>query len=312
MQQLNEYFRDYIKECEFVRRLRPATIRGSKEAFNHFIKLMPEISSLSDITPAVITAFFQRLQTRERKLGRNKIIHGIKNSTLLTYAGRLKTFFKWLKVRMYIDSNPFEFLSLPRVEYVDHRALSGTEIKKIMGAVVQGAGNVFILKRDLAMIGILTFCGLRRNELIALEVRDINLLEGYITIRPETSKSKILRDIPINVHLKMFLVEYMEQRKRRGYKCPFLFVSSTGDRRLSNGGIRHWIARVVERSGVKFHLHRFRHTFATNLAMQDVGAVKIQKLMGHTDIKMTQTYLRSISTADMREDVNKLSFENLA
>jgi integrase len=34
--------------------------------------------------------------------------------------------------------------------------------------------------------------------------------------------------------------------------------------------------------------------------------------MGHTDLKMTQTYLRSVSTEDMRDDVNKLSFENLA
>jgi integrase len=46
--------------------------------------------------------------------------------------------------------------------------------------------------------------------------------------------------------------------------------------------------------------------------MHDVGAIKIQKLMGHTDLKMTQTYLRSVSTEEMGEDINKLSYENLA
>ena len=84
------------------------------------------------------------------------------------------------------------------------------------------------------------------------------------------------------------------------------------DRRLTLHGFKHWVERVIKLSGVKFHLHRFRHTFATNLAMQNAGVIKIQKLMGHSDIKITQTYLRSVSTEDMREDVNKLSFENLA
>ena len=46
-----------------------------------------------------------------------------------------------------------------------------------MGSVVQNTSNAFLLKRDLAMIGVLTFCGLRRNELISLEVQDVDLFK---------------------------------------------------------------------------------------------------------------------------------------
>lgn len=272
---------------------------------------MPEIYSLADLSPEVITVFFKRLQTRVRVVGKEKKCVGIKDSSVLSYANRLKTFFKWLVERNHLMSNPFSNLPLPHPSFVDHRALTGEQIKKIMGGAAQGATTSFLLKRDLAMIGVLTFCGLRKNEFISLEVRDIDLFEGFITVRPETSKSKKLRRIPINIHLKGFLREYLGERKRRNCKTPFLFVSNGIDRGLTVHGLKHWIKRLSHYSGVKFHLHRFRHTFATNLAMQDVGAVKIQTLMGHADLKMTQVYLRSISTENMREDVNKLSFENL-
>ena len=312
MQSLKEHFENYISECQFVKRLRPETIRSSKEAFNHFLKMVPEVSTLSDISPDMVTVFFKRLQTRERIVGKQGKRVGIKDSTVVSYAGKLKTFFKWLKERKYIDSNPFDVLRLPQPIFIDRRALTGEQIKRIMGAVAQSAPNSFLLKRDMAMVGILTFCGLRRNELVSLELRDLDLFDGFITVRPETSKSKRMRKVPINTHLKMYLDEYLQERKKRGCKTEYLFVSNGMDRRLTLHGLKHWVERVTISSGVKFHLHRFRHTFATNLAMQNVGAIKIQKLMGHSDIKMTQTYLRSVSTEDMREDVNKLSFENLA
>ena len=110
----------------------------------------------------------------------------------------------------------------------------------------------------------------------------------------------------------MYLLEYLQERKKRGCNETHLFVGNNRDRKLGLSGLKHWVNRLSKFSGVKFHIHRFRHTFATNLAMQDVGAIKIQKLMGHADLKMTQTYLRSVSTEEMKEDINKLSFENLA
>ena len=207
---------------------------------------------------------------------------------------------------------PFEGLKLPSPEFSDMRALSGEQVRRIMGAVVQQARTPFLLRRDMAMIGVLTFCGIRRNELLSLEARDVDLPAGFITVRSETSKSRRLRRIPISIHLRMHLAEYMAERKRRGCRTQYLFVSHGADRGLSHHGLRHWVHRIERASGVRFHLHRFRHTFATNLAMQDVGAVKIQKLMGHSDLKMTQTYLRSVATEEMRDDVDKLSFENLA
>ncbi|MBS1595581.1 MAG: site-specific integrase [Bacteroidetes bacterium] len=312
MAALRELFDEYMSECQYVRRLRPATLRTSMEAFKHLASLVPEIEGAEDLTHSLLTVFFRRLQTRHRVVGKGKVATGIRDSTMLSYASRLGTFFKWLKCRGHIGASPLEGIALPKPLFVDKRALTGEEIRRIMGAAAQIAPNAFLLKRDMAMIGVLTFCGLRRNELVSLEVQDVDLFSGFITVQPETSKSKRLRKVPINQHLKMYLREYLEERRRRGCKSSYLFVANARDKKLELPGIKHWVRRLSKASGIKFHVHRFRHTFATNLAMRDVGAIKIQKLMGHMDLKMTQTYLRSVSTEEMAEDVNKLSYEGLA
>lgn len=308
-QNLQKLFQVYLEQCQYATRLRPETIRSSREAFRHFTSLVPEVILVRDAIPESIILFFKRLQIRERSVGKGDKRVGVKDSTIQTYGGRLKTFFKWMVEKGHMSSNPFDEINLPRPRYSDHRALKGEEIKKIMGSVAQYSQNPFLLKRDMAIIGMLTFCGLRRNELLALEIRDIDVWSGLIVVRGETSKSKITRKIPINLHLRLYLSEYLEERKKRNSKSPYFFLSQNADLPLTHHGLKHWVERLSKLSGVKFHVHRFRHTFATNLAMQDVGVAKIQRLMGHSDIKMTSAYLRSISTENMQEDVNKLSFE---
>ncbi len=153
----------------------------------------------------------------------------------------------------------------------------------------------------------LFFCGLRKGEFISLRVTDIDLQKRLLTVRAETSKSKRYRYIPIHPTLLLHLEEYLRERNRYGYKTQDLLVSSVGDRGLSRYGLKHWTRTLSDRSGVKFHLHRLRHTFACNLAKKDVHIVKIQKLMGHSDCKMTLSYLRSVTCEDTRSDIDGLT-----
>jgi site-specific recombinase XerD len=107
----------------------------------------------------------------------------------------------------------------------------------------------------------------------------------------------------------MDLQDYLDQRKK--YKTPWLFVSLNQDKELSMDGLINWTRRLNKLSGVKFHLHQFRHTFASNLATNGVGAIQLLKLLGHTDLRMTQVYVRSVNSEDLRSVVNGLSFDKL-
>ena len=72
--------------------------------------------------------------------------------------------------------------------------------------------------------------------------------------------------------------------------------------------LKHWVKSLIKKSGVKLHLHQFRHTFACKLAEADTNLFKIQKLMGHASITMTMKYARSLQTSDMADDIAKISF----
>lgn len=304
---LEQLLEEYIAECQFTRRLRPETLRGYKSVFTLLTAVVPEINSCESLTSDMLNEFFKRIQIRQKLIGKNTLKSGVKSSTVRTYWNKLNCFFIWLKLNEHIKKNPLENIKPPEPQYDDSRALEGKDIQALFAAVTLHSKNTLILKRDTLMISLLVFCGLRKSEFISLLVKDIDIEKGMLAIRGETSKSKKTRHIPMHRTLTMHLQEYIQQRNKQGYKTEYLIVSNNGDRRLTVHGLKHWITRLTEISGVKFHLHRFRHTFACTLANKNVGLIKIQKLMGHADPKMTATYLRSISSEDLREDIDKLS-----
>ncbi len=304
---LQQFHMEFISECQFSRRLRLETLRGYKSVFKMFLLVMPEVTYVESLTPDMMKEFFKRIETRKKKVGRNTIKSGVKDSTVKTYWNKLNCFFEWLLVNGDIAKNPLENIKPPEPIYDNSLALESNDIEKIFAAITLHSYDALILKRDMLMVNLLLFCGVRKGEFISLQVRDVDIEKSMLTVRGETSKSRKTRHIPIHRTLMLHLQEYITERNKHGYKTPNLIISSNADSGLTVHGLKHWVERLNEVSGVRFHLHRFRHTFACNLAKANVGLIKIQKLMGHADPKMTATYLRSITTEDLREDIDKLS-----
>lgn len=309
---LKKLFDEYISECEYTGGLRPETIRTYKEVFKHFSSIMPEIHRADLLSPEAINRFFKILKTRERVVGTKMIKTSIKNSTINTYGSKLRTFFEWLVKRGHIKENPLKKVNLPEPIYDDIRALSRQSVEKILAAILSQPQDGLMLRRDTLMFYVLLMCGLRKGELLGLQVRDVDMKKEVLTVRGETSKSKKTRTIPIHPVVMMHIREYMLERNLRQYKTQYLFVSSLNDTGLSHHGLKHWVNKLKIRSGVKFHLHQFRHTFATNLGNKNVSIIKIQKLMGHSTPKMTGLYLRSIKSEDSRDEINKMSIEDMS
>lgn len=291
--------------------LRPATTKSYREVFRQFLALAPEVQYVDDLTPHAVDAFFQRLRTRQRKVGKSDIRTGVKPSTQRAYGSKLHSFFDWLCARGHLVTNPVDRSQLPRAEYTDQRALKREEVDRILSAIVQCAPNRFLRKRNLAILTLFLFAGLRRTELLSLKVHDLDLDRRTLTVRGETSKSKFTRSVPLAIEAVTKIEDYLQERRLRGVKHANLWVGSRIDQPFTKHGLKHLVQKLKERSGVAFHVHRFRHTYACMLGRNNVSAVKIQKLLGHTDLRMTQTYLRSLGVEDIRESVQFLSLENL-
>ena len=305
---LQEHFEQYIEVCEYTLRRRPATIKSYKDSYKQLTNLVPEIRYPQHLTETRLNEFFKILQTRERIVGKGAIKVGVKDNTIASYWSKLNPFFVWLESIKLIDENPLKNIPKPRELYENKPAIKKSEVEKLYASIILHSQNTFLLKRDTAIISTLFFTGVRKTELLSLQVRDVDLQKNVLTVRGKTSKSKRTRQIPINPTLRVHLRDYLSKRKK--YRSEKLFVSSRNDTGLTAYGIKHWVRRIKSISGVNFHLHQLRHTFACNLAKNNVSLPNLQRLMGHTDLRMTERYLRSLTVDHLVDDILKLSIDD--
>lgn len=306
---IHQLFDEFIYEAEFVKKVRTETLRGYKNSFTLFMKLTPDVL-LETINSHTVANFFKTLQQRKRLVGKGIVKTGIQKSTAATYWSKLNTFFTWLEAKKHIIKNPFSELAYPTPTYEDRKFLKKEEIEKIITAIhTHHDNNILILKRNLVVFYILLFCGLRREELLMLQIRDIDFERKSITIRAVTSKSGRSRQLPLHSTTIMYLKDYLQARK--SYTTPFLIVSSKRDEQLTLDGLIHLSTRIKKQSGIAFHFHQFRHTFAVNFLNSSNNVVKLKQLMGHKNISMTLIYLRCLPIDHMRSDIESMSIDKL-
>ncbi len=320
MKSLKELHQEFMDEKQYSERLRPSTLKGYAESFKLLNKLIPGLS-VEDLTRETMNRFFKQLETRKRIVGKGREVNGVRASTTLTYWSKLNTFFEWVVSQKdnkgkpkYIRVNPLLGIRRPQVKYDDRRWLNHQELEKIMTATILNAHwlNNYVRKRNIAIILTLLFTGIRSGELVGLYVSDIDFERRLLTIRGETSKSREHRKVPINPKLWTHLNDYLDARKKENKMTPYLFTSSTKDEGFTADGLKSVVKHIVKASGVKFHPHRFRHTFAVNLSLRNIDVYHLKVLMGHQNIDMTTKYLRHFPQTKMREDINTLSLENMA
>lgn len=304
---LQELFNEFIAEQELFRGARKPTIVGYQAAFSLFTSLVPGVD-LADLNTGTVKSFFIRLNDR-----RVAITHeNIKASTIHTYRSKLNSFFKWLAVKKYIEKNPIDEIPRPKVDYNDKRYLDRESVEKILNAITYGKQwkNAFVRNRNIAIFHTFLFTGIRRSELIHLRLTDVDIDNRTIFINGDTSKSRENRSVPLHPNLAQILTTYIGQRMKLSCSSQRLFVNEHGDE-LTLHGLKHLVNAVEELSGVHFHLHQFRHTFAVNVLNGGADIAKLKQLLGHKDILMTSMYLRQIPQKALKTDIDALSVGNL-
>lgn len=308
--ELQQLFESYLSECEYSKQLRPQTLKSYREVFLTFQKIMPEIKNANELYPYMMNTFFKRLKTRKRIVGKNTLRVGVKTSTIKTYYNKLLAFFRWLERNSFIEQTLTDnIVKPPEPVYEDERALTQEEISKIIASIsLNTTDNMFAYKRDLLIISLFVYTGIRRRELLSLRIQDVKFEQRVLFINGKTSKSTKSRCIPLHPILIMQLKVYLKDRKKSYSNCDALIVSIRHDTPFTQYGLKHWVNRYRKLSGVRFHVHQMRHTFACSLARVNADITTIMKALGHSTIRMTQRYLRSINTEESRSYIEQLSF----
>lgn len=314
--ELETLFQDFINEQVHLRNARKATVEGYTAAMQLFLRTNKNADLRSIQMRETWVGFFSHLNQRDRLVGTEMKHTGVKSSTIRTYASKMNSFLRWLQATGHIKENALFKIELPQVEYVDRRRLTESEIQRLMQTCKYDIPwtSDFVRIRNYTMLRTLLFTGIRLGELLGLRVEDIKMDTGTIVVRAETSKSKSVREIPIHHELAIDLRAYLTARREHPieYTTPGLFVSSTQDRTFSIHGLKHFVKKLVKESGVAFHVHRMRHTFAAEMNRHGVALNHLQQLMGHRSSTMTLVYGRNVSVDTLRGDVQKIGSDGFS
>ena len=137
--------------------------------------------------------------------------------------------------------------------------------------------------RNIAMITLLLYGGLRVGELVALNVRDVELKRGGL-VYVHAGKGNRDRIVPTTAEVRTRVQEYLASRAPFSVDEP-LFLSHR-KRRISIRAVEF----MVKTLDPDLHPHQFRHTFVRGLLDQGVDLVTVAKLAGHQDLNTTRAY----------------------
>ena len=225
---------------------------------------------------------------------------GIKGSTRSRRLAAIRVFFRYLKERHLIKTNPSDLMDAPKKALVLPRILSEQEVFAMLDEV---KGEDPVSLRDRAILEVLYGCGLRVSELCDLRREDIVADGELLRILGKGSKERI---VPIGAAAGRALTAYLEGAResfsRGDLSEPHIFLT-----RLGKPFTRQGISKIVRARAAAVGIaanrispHVLRHCFASHMLSHGADIRAIQELLGHADIGTTQIYTH-VDTARFSE-----------
>jgi len=211
-------------------------------------------------------------------------------ATQLSRLGAVQRFFGWLCRHHRLEANPASDLELPRKPPRGlPRGLSREHVRAVM-ALPDTADPLGI--RDRAILETLYATGMRRSELVALDLCDLDT-EGQ-TLHIRKGKGGKGRVVPLGASALKWLDAYLDKTRPQLLIDPgeqTLFLSGYGER-LSATYVGNWVAKTVKAAdiGKSGSCHLFRHSCATHMLENGADIRIIQQLLGHARLDTTQIY----------------------
>lgn len=297
------FLEDYLKYSETNHR-QATTVRYRSAVYNFldFLKTVPQVASLRDITPAMIEKFKQHRKSapvsKNGKKGpltkKTTIKKGAKSNTVNFEIGTLRTIFNLAIRQKFLDENPVRDVSFLKTDDAKQRRfLTDAEVGRFLRACEPEFYPVFF---------VMVHTGMRKGEILNLEWKDLDFKRRVIKIQrkdfwvPKTGE----REIPMSEAVAAVLDGLPRQ-------SHFVFPDKDGNA-MSGNQLRLDLIRIAQNAGIYdlTQVHSLRHTFASQLLMRGADAFTVKTLMGHSNIQTTLIYAHQ-TPGHLREAVEKLN-----
>ena len=200
----------------------------------------------------------------------------------------LRSFWKFLFKKRHVDADPASLLSTPKVSQPLQNFLGVDEILQLLQRHV---GDDVLGVRDLAIWEVGYGAGLRVSELVALDIGDVDVDQGWVQTVGKGNKE---RRVPLGKQSARAVVRYMARRHELvdgNTPAGALFLSYRGNR-LSARSVRRRLKEHLKACDLDTSItpHGLRHSYATHLLDSGADLRGIQELLGHRNLSTTQRY----------------------
>lgn len=296
---LRQRFLEWMEAINYSPKTRVNYARDVR-LFLEWVACETEIQSIAEATSAHIQQYQLALFQQE-----GRAVEGeAKPLSLGAQANKLaavRKFFQWLLAEGMLAHNPSASLEFPkRGRPLPRNVLTPEEARRLIEATpIKKPRDI----RDRALIEVLYATGIRRAELIALTVYDLDLLAA--TLKVERGKGDFTRIVPLTqsamAALKLYLDESRPVYAKHATQVS-LFVSSRSGGPLDDDDIVRIVQKAAKRAGIAKHItpHTLRHSLATHLLQGQADIRQIQKLLGHRRLTSTEIYTH-VEIGDLQE-----------
>ncbi len=260
-----------------LRQLRAHTIESYMSNVNHFLRHNPDFLK---VDRNKLKIYLQKLQRKR-----------LSNSTIKTYFIAIHSFYEYLMYEGIVNENPiipFRKRYLPKRHRKDTRQEISLNAAKV---IIRSSG--FILDRTLHVLFAKT--GLRRGELLSLQLEDLDLKEYRIIIQL-TGKRTEFRPIYFDDEFLFLLLDYLDWRQSYA-KSNYLFINPNTGKKMHKDYPGSYLKKIGLKMGIhepngpmhkKLTPHCWRYFFTTQLYRSGMDYEYIQYLRG--DVMATQSW----------------------
>jgi len=318
-----QILRDFLAYHETIKGQSPRTISEyylDMRMFFRFIKLMrndmPVQTQLEDIPIKDIDLdFIRQITTSEifdflSYLSHDRIAfqdsvaqrNGISPAARSRKLSTIKSFYKYLTVRTkQLGDNPVADLEYPKLRKSLPKYLTLDQSAALLKAV-SGPNE----KRDYAIIMLFLNCGIRRSELVGLNLTDV--YEDRIRVVGKGNKERF---VYFGSSCRKAIDAYLPERNKKFLSDNRALFGSRDNNRISVSAVHRLIKKYLLLAGLdpdQFSAHKLRHTAATMMLSGGVDVKTVQEVLGHENLNTTQIYTHIENTElKLAAEANPLS-----
>ena len=280
---ISEYYLDLRMFLRFIKLMR-CDMPIHTELDNINIKDV-DLAFIQDIDTSDIFDFLSYLANDRQTNSEHAVPeYGISASSRARKLSAIKSFYKYLTVRTkQLAENPVADLEYPKIRKSLPKYLTFEQSASLLQAV-SGQNE----KRDYAILMLFLNCGIRRSELVGLNLTDV--YEDRIRVVGKGNKERF---VYFGSACRKAIDAYLVERNQKVLSDNRALFGSRDNNRISVTAVHRLVKKALLQAGLdstQFSAHKLRHTAATMMLSGGVDVKTLQEVLGHENLNTTQIY----------------------